>query len=267
MGDRSWSRTALRASGSAPYLARARMRISAPGRPRSEILDPCSSGAHASWESSSACSTRRRRGAAGPCWSRVRRASARRGSPPRSRRALATADSPSWSAARSTSSAPSCRTNRSSKRSVRSRARPARSCVCSRPRWRGSPIDADPVLLVLEDLHWADTSTLDLVVFLAHNLADQRVVLLGTYRESLGRFVESVRRSERALIARARPALARGRDRAARRRPRCERDRHPLGRQSILRRGAARGRRRAAGKPARRAAPARERTRPRTCCG
>ena len=27
-----------------------------------------------------------------------------------------------------------------------------------------------PVLLVLEDLHWADTSTLDLVVFLSHNL-------------------------------------------------------------------------------------------------
>ena len=58
-----------------------------------------------------------------------------------------------------------------------------------------SPIDADPVLLVLEDLHWADTSTLDLVVFLAHNLADQRVVLLGTHRESLG----PVRRERAAL--------------------------------------------------------------------
>jgi DNA-binding CsgD family transcriptional regulator/tetratricopeptide (TPR) repeat protein len=58
---------------------------------------------------------------------------------------------------------------------------------------------AEPVLLVLEDLHWADTSTLDLTVFLAHNLADQQVVLLGTYRDSLGRFVESVRRSEAAL--------------------------------------------------------------------
>jgi len=31
------------------------------------------------------------------------------------------------------------------------------------------------VLLVLEDLHWADTSTLDLVVFLAHNLVDCQV--------------------------------------------------------------------------------------------
>src|ERR1041384_3610291 len=39
-----------------------------------------------------------------------------------------------------------------------------------------------PVLLVLEDVHWADASTLDLVVFLAHNLADQRILLLATYR-------------------------------------------------------------------------------------
>ena len=41
---------------------------------------------------------------------------------------------------------------------------------------------AAPVLLVLEDLHWADASTLDLVVFLAHNLDGVRVLLLGTYR-------------------------------------------------------------------------------------
>jgi len=39
-----------------------------------------------------------------------------------------------------------------------------------------------PVLLVLEDLHWADASTLDLVVFLAHNLDSRPVVLLATYR-------------------------------------------------------------------------------------
>ena len=33
---------------------------------------------------------------------------------------------------------------------------------------------AAPVLLVLEDLHWADTSTLDLTVFLAHHLDSRR---------------------------------------------------------------------------------------------
>ena len=41
---------------------------------------------------------------------------------------------------------------------------------------------AAPVLLVLEDLHWADTSTLDLVVFLAHNLNSRPVLLLATCR-------------------------------------------------------------------------------------
>ncbi len=64
-----------------------------------------------------------------------------------------------------------------------------------------------PVLLVLEDLHWADTSTLDLVVFLAHNLDDRPVLLLATYRadepasaERMGRISEGVRRSGSALV-------------------------------------------------------------------
>ncbi len=41
---------------------------------------------------------------------------------------------------------------------------------------------AAPVVLILEDLHWADRSTLDLVAFLARNLGEQRMLLLGTYR-------------------------------------------------------------------------------------
>ncbi len=64
-----------------------------------------------------------------------------------------------------------------------------------------------PVLLVLEDLHWADTSTLDLVVFLAHNLDDRRVLLLATYRadelssaERMRRLADGVRRSGSALV-------------------------------------------------------------------
>jgi DNA-binding CsgD family transcriptional regulator/tetratricopeptide (TPR) repeat protein len=60
---------------------------------------------------------------------------------------------------------------------------------------------AEPVLLVLEDVHWADTSTLDLAVFLAHNVADEQVVLLATYRdgETVRRFAESAKRSGSAL--------------------------------------------------------------------
>jgi predicted ATPase len=64
-----------------------------------------------------------------------------------------------------------------------------------------------PVLLVLEDLHWADTSTLDLVVFLAHNLDDRPMVLLGTYRadepssaERVRQLADGVLRSGSALL-------------------------------------------------------------------
>ncbi|MGV9770960.1 helix-turn-helix transcriptional regulator [Streptosporangium sp. NPDC003464] len=41
---------------------------------------------------------------------------------------------------------------------------------------------AQPVLLVLEDLHWADQSTRDLLVFLSRMLQTERVCLVGTYR-------------------------------------------------------------------------------------
>jgi DNA-binding CsgD family transcriptional regulator/tetratricopeptide (TPR) repeat protein len=64
-----------------------------------------------------------------------------------------------------------------------------------------------PVLLVLEDLHWADSSTLDLVVFLAHNLDHRRLLLLATYRatenlsdERMRRLADGVRRSGSGLV-------------------------------------------------------------------
>ena len=41
---------------------------------------------------------------------------------------------------------------------------------------------AAPVLLVLEDLHWADASTRDLLTFLCRVLRTERVVIAGTYR-------------------------------------------------------------------------------------
>jgi DNA-binding CsgD family transcriptional regulator/tetratricopeptide (TPR) repeat protein len=71
----------------------------------------------------------------------------------------------------------------------------------------GERAAAAPVLLVLEDLHWADTSTLDLVAFLAHSLGDRPVLLLGTYRADepasaarVRRLAEGVRRSGSALV-------------------------------------------------------------------
>ncbi len=42
--------------------------------------------------------------------------------------------------------------------------------------------DRVPTLVVFEDLHWADHSTRDFIVYLARNLQDARVTLLCTYR-------------------------------------------------------------------------------------
>jgi ATP/maltotriose-dependent transcriptional regulator MalT len=42
--------------------------------------------------------------------------------------------------------------------------------------------DRAPVLLVLEDLHWADGSTRDVITFLARNARTERLALVGTYR-------------------------------------------------------------------------------------
>jgi DNA-binding CsgD family transcriptional regulator/tetratricopeptide (TPR) repeat protein len=65
----------------------------------------------------------------------------------------------------------------------------------------------NPVLVVLEDVHWADASTLDLVVFLAHNVVDARVLLVATCRsaepwsaERVARLADGVRRSGPSLV-------------------------------------------------------------------
>jgi DNA-binding CsgD family transcriptional regulator len=66
---------------------------------------------------------------------------------------------------------------------------------------------AAPVLLVLEDLHWADRSTLDLVVFLAHNLDTRPILLLATHRadelssaERMRRLADGVQRTESGIV-------------------------------------------------------------------
>jgi predicted ATPase/DNA-binding CsgD family transcriptional regulator len=63
-----------------------------------------------------------------------------------------------------------------------------------------------PVLIQIEDVHWADPSTLDLIVYLAHHLSDRRVLLLVSYRADeplsatrMQRLAEGVRRSGSAL--------------------------------------------------------------------
>ena len=71
-----------------------------------------------------------------------------------------------------------------------------------------------PLLLVLEDLHWADSSTLDLVVFLAHNLDERRALLVATYprgRPGIGRAHGAAQggRPTFRLGSRARPRAAR----------------------------------------------------------
>ena len=40
-----------------------------------------------------------------------------------------------------------------------------------------------PIMLVIEDLHWADKGTLDLLVHLARNLSGSRLLVVGTYRD------------------------------------------------------------------------------------
>ena len=225
----------------------------------------------------------RRRGAARPSSSPERRASARPGSRPSSRRALAPEDSRSSSAARSISSARSFRTSRLSRPCVRSESFRAEEAGSQLRVFEETlalltaRAAAAPVLLVLEDLHWADTSTLDLVVFLAHNLDERRLALLATYRadepasaERVRRLADGARRSGSALVLELGPLARRGADGAAdgarRHAAACGgdgRDCRPLGGQPVLRRGAARRRRRserrAPARPARGAAAARGR--------
>jgi DNA-binding CsgD family transcriptional regulator/tetratricopeptide (TPR) repeat protein len=64
-----------------------------------------------------------------------------------------------------------------------------------------------PLLLVLEDLHWADASTLDLVAFLARAVPGRHILLLGTYRsdeprprDPLPRVVGELRRARAVTV-------------------------------------------------------------------
>ncbi|MFI5890860.1 AAA family ATPase [Actinoplanes sp. NPDC051513] len=63
-----------------------------------------------------------------------------------------------------------------------------------------------PVVLILEDLHWADTSTLDLAGYLAHTIGDCRMLIVATCRDDetrlgdpLPRFAASLVRAQSAI--------------------------------------------------------------------
>jgi predicted ATPase len=71
---------------------------------------------------------------------------------------------------------------------------------------------AAPVVLVVEDLHWADRSTRDFLVFLSRALCRERVLVLGTYRSDelhrrhpLRPVVAELERSERGRRVELRP--------------------------------------------------------------
>ena len=74
---------------------------------------------------------------------------------------------------------------------------------------------ARPLVLMLDDLHWADKPTLLLLQYLARNLRRERVMIVCTYRDveldrthPLADMIASLRREhlyERVLLARARP--------------------------------------------------------------
>jgi len=51
-----------------------------------------------------------------------------------------------------------------------------------------------PVVLVLEDLHWADGSTLDLLAYLAHAVRDGRVLIVATWRRGAVRKDDAMHR-------------------------------------------------------------------------
>ena len=59
--------------------------------------------------------------------------------------------------------------------------------------------ESGPILLVVEDVHWADRSTLDLLAFLARRLREERVMIVASYRndevdrrDALRRFLADV---------------------------------------------------------------------------
>lgn len=67
-------------------------------------------------------------------------------------------------------------------------------------QWLGHLAQHTPVLLMVEDLHWADSATLDALHHVAHQLPGQALALLMTCRPGAGLEAESVRTLELARL-------------------------------------------------------------------
>ncbi len=69
-----------------------------------------------------------------------------------------------------------------------------------------------PLLLVLDDLHWVDDSSIELLTYLTHHLQDQRVLLVSTCRDSeikpfhkLRTLIDELRREQAIMTLTIRP--------------------------------------------------------------
>jgi tetratricopeptide (TPR) repeat protein len=70
---------------------------------------------------------------------------------------------------------------------------------------------AQPIFLILDDLHWADDATLSLLLHLARRIIDVPAVIVGTYRDTPVDFSESLTRALEDLIREGvRPIRLRG---------------------------------------------------------
>ena len=250
-----------------------------------------SSAARSRSGSSTTCSTPRpARRPAARCCSPARRASARRGSPRRSRSARPRSSmlvlrgecvdfggeelpyAPFVAALRNLPEDWLRGAPRGARRGAARRARPGaparpapapipvtdtgrRGCAssCSTCSSRLSA-DGAPVLLVLEDLHWADRSSRDVLAFLGRNLRDERIAIALTYRTGelesaapaaaaarrAGAAAERHPRGPRAARPRRRSRSSSRRSRASRSGARSPTSCPPVRRQPVLRGGAVR---------------------------
>jgi len=57
-----------------------------------------------------------------------------------------------------------------------------------------------PLVLVLEDLHWADASTLDLLSYLAYGITDSSILIVATYRDDHARVGDPLPRLVTGLV-------------------------------------------------------------------